>query len=133
MTSKGRSWKINTGRDWKPGGDRTTAQQRDADAPAPTVTANLTDKWWLVGRQSKSTNRAEDQPAPTITAGHDVTQWAVGDRMITVEDGLALQTFPTDCLDRIDVTKTAAFKAIGNAVPPLWAKQIAQHLTKGET
>jgi DNA (cytosine-5)-methyltransferase 1 len=107
MTSKGRSWKINTGRDWKPGGDRSTAQQRDGDAPAPTVTSSSTDKWWLLGRDT--------------------------DRMITVQDGLALQTFPTDCLDGIEVTKTAAFKAIGNAVPPLWAKQIAQHLTKGAT
>jgi len=30
----------------------------------------------------------------------------------------------------MDVTKTAAFKAIGNAVPPLWAMKIANHVTR---
>ena len=75
----------------------------------------------------------EGEPAQTVTAGHDVSQWKLGARLLTVQDGLALQSFPTDCLDGMEVTKTAAFKAIGNAVPPLWAMKIAQHLTQGET
>lgn len=134
VTSKGRSWSVNTGRDWKPGGDRSTAQQRDADCPAPTVTGDSSlNKWMLAGRQSRATMRTEGEPAPTVTAGHDVSQWKLGARLLTVQDGLALQSFPTDCLDGLEVTKTAAFKAIGNAVPPMWAEAIATHLTKGET
>jgi DNA (cytosine-5)-methyltransferase 1 len=130
MTSKGRSWSVNTGRGWKPGGDRSTAQQRDADCPAPTVTGDSSlNKWMLAGRQSRLTMRMDGEPAPTVTAGHDVSQWKLGARLLTVQDGLALQTFPTDCLDGMEVTKTAAFKAIGNAVPPLWVMKIAQHLT----
>lgn len=131
VTSKGRSWSVNTGRDWKPGGDRSTAQQRDSDCPAPTVTGDSSlNKWMLAGRQSRSTMRNDHEPAPTVTAGHDVSQWKLGSRLLTVQDGLALQSFPTDCLDGMDVTKTAAFKAIGNAVPPLWARQIASHVTR---
>lgn len=134
MTSKGRSWSVNTGRDWKPGEDRSTAQQRDADYPAPTVTGDSgPQKWMLSGRQSKATMRADGEPAPTITAGHDVSQWKLGARLLTARDGLVLQSFPADCLDGMAVTKTAAFKAIGNAVPPLMAKAIVEHLTKGTT
>jgi DNA (cytosine-5)-methyltransferase 1 len=131
MTSKGRSWSINTGRNWQKGEDRTTAQQRDSEAPAPSL-AGVASQWWLTGRQSKATARSEEHPAPTITAGHDVSQWQIGGRPLTPRDGLILQTFPPDCLDDVGVTKTAAFKAIGNAVPPLWAEKIARHLT-GET
>lgn len=105
MTSKGRSWSVNTGRDWKPGGDRSTAQQRDAEYPAPSVTSNSTGGWQFSGSTS---------------------------RLISVADGLALQTFPRDALDGLQVTKTAAYKAIGNAVPPVWAEAIARHM-KGIT
>lgn len=129
VTSKGRSWSVNTGRDWKPGGDRSTAQQRDAEYPAPTVTGDSSvNKWMLSGRQSRSTMRLEDEPGPTVTAGHDVSQWKLGARLLTPADGLVLQTFPVDALDGVNITKTAAFKAIGNAVPPLWAETIARHL-----
>ena len=130
MTSKGRSWSVNTGRDWKPGSDRSSAQQRDSVYPAPTVTGDSSvNKWMLSGRQSRSTMRNDHEPAPTVTAGHDVTQWKLGARLLTAQDGLVLQSFPKHCLDGHEVTKTAAFKAIGNAVPPQWAKTIAQHLT----
>lgn len=130
MTSKGRSWSVNTGRDWKPGEDRSTAQQRDAEFPAPTLTSDSSKGWQLVGRQSNATARDHDEPGPTLTSGHDVSQWKVADRLLTVKDGLALQTFPTDCLDGVDVTKTAAFKAIGNSVPPVLAEKLARHLTQ---
>ena len=132
LTEKARSWVVNTGRDWKPGGDRSTAQKRDIDHPAPTVTVDSgPSMWWLEGRQSKATARAGDQPAPTITAGHDVSQWTIQRQLLTPEDALALQSFPPDCLDGADVARTAKFKGIGNAVPPLWAEAIARHLTKG--
>ena len=125
-------WVVNTGRDWKPGGDRSTAQKRDLDHPAPTVTVDSgPSMWWLEGRQSNATARAGDQPAPTITAGHDVSQWTIQRQLLTPEDALALQSFPPDCLDGADVARTAKFKGIGNAVPPLWAEAIARHLTKG--
>jgi DNA (cytosine-5)-methyltransferase 1 len=132
VTSKGRSWQVNTGRDWKPGSDRSTAQTRGADHPAPTVTVCSTSAWQLQGRQSKATVRHDGQPAPTITAGHDVSQWTLKQRLISVQDGLVLQGFPRDCLDGIDITKTAAFRAVGNAVPPPLATAMAQHLKGGD-
>lgn len=100
---------------------------REGADPAFTVTSKGRS-WSLVGRQSKATARDSEQPAPTVTAGHDVSQWKLGSRLLTARDGLALQTFPPDCLAGLDVTKTAAFKAIGNAVPPLWAQQIIKGL-----
>ena len=133
VTSKGRSWSVNTGRDWKKGSDRSTAQTRDSEHPAPALTSNSSKGWQLSGRQSKATTREHDQPAPTITAGHDVTQWKVEQRLITVGDGLALQTFPRGCLDIADVTKTAAFKAIGNAVPPKLAEVLAIHIKQSDS
>ena len=133
VTSKGRSWSVNTGRDWKPGGDRSTAQTRDMDLPAPALTSNSSKGWQLTGRQSNATTRDHDQPAPTITAGKDVTQWSLKQRLITVADGLALQGFPRDCLDGATVTKTAAFKAIGNAVPVQLAEALARHLSTNVT
>lgn len=131
VTSKGRSWSVNTGRDWKKGEDRSTAQQRGGEYPAPTLTVESTHNWKLTGRQSNATERHDQAPAPTITAGHDVSQWSVKDRLITVEDGLALQGFPKGCLEGVTITKTAAFKAIGNAVPPPLAQALATHMEGG--
>jgi len=101
LTSKGRSWTVNTGLDWKKGEDRSKAQKRS-------VTTLSGTQWILEGRQSK-----------------------LDGEKLTVADGLALQSFPPDCLDGMKVTRTAAFKAIGNAVPPLLALRLAEQLTRG--
>lgn len=94
---------------------------RDGDEPAFTVTSK--GRSWSVhtGRAWKQRDGQSqavpiEHPAPTVT------------RLMTPRDGLALQTFPIDCLDGMDVTKTAAFRAIGNAVPPLLAEQLARGL-----
>jgi DNA (cytosine-5)-methyltransferase 1 len=65
---------MNTGRDWKKGGDRDDAQEVPTDQPAPTVSAKLPGQARWVMRQnarSKSTTKPVTEPAPTITGGHD--------------------------------------------------------------
>ena len=52
-------------------------------------------------------------------------------RTITVREAARLQTFPDDY--KFDCSQTDAFKMIGNAVPPLFAKKVADaiyHLVK---
>ena len=105
LTGKARSWEVvSTGCDWKT--ERADAQVRHTHQPAPTITSKTG------------------------------TQWQIGEsrRHLTVREALGLQTFPMDCLDDVDgVSRTAQFQAIGNAVPPLLARQIVEHVTKGST
>lgn len=102
VTSKGRSWSVITGRAWGQRKSGSGAQEVPVEHPSPTVTS-VRSQWKL-------------------TQGDD------GYRTMTPADGLALQTFPADCLDGVAVTKTAAFRAIGNAVPPLLAQRLAEGL-----
>lgn len=85
VTEKARSWRVlNTGRDWKEGGDRDDAQTIDpAEQPAPAVTAKSGGQWRLVAnRQANAAVRSLDEPAPTITGGHDTA-----DRVWIVDTG----------------------------------------------
>lgn len=83
LTEKARSWRVNTGRDWKKGGDRSEAQTRPASDPAPTVSANSTEPWrwelvpgaWADGRGGNRRTYRPDEPAPTIHFGHDAAAW----------------------------------------------------------
>jgi DNA (cytosine-5)-methyltransferase 1 len=66
-------WVLNTGRDWKKGGDRDDAQQIPLDEPAPAV-GGVGSQWqWRMGdvRSSKGTIRSIDEPAPTLTSSMD--------------------------------------------------------------
>lgn len=82
VTEKARSWTVNTGRDWKPDGDRSTAQTIDADAqPSPTLLGKSGGQWLLnPGMTESQPNRrlydVETEPAPTIAFGHDAAGWA---------------------------------------------------------
>jgi DNA (cytosine-5)-methyltransferase 1 len=80
LTSKTRSWQLNTGRDWKKGGTREDAQTIPADQPAPTVTGMFNQSQWRLnpGKTESQPNRRErpvDEPAPTVAFGHDAANW----------------------------------------------------------
>lgn len=98
-------WELNTGRDWKPGGDRSTAQRRPASQPAPTIGGAGSQWWWQ----------------------HE------GERIRLVEmaEMGVLQSFPADY--PWQGTRAAQFRQIGDAVPPLMAARLlAPMLTPAE-
>lgn len=70
LTEKARSWVVNTGRDWKLGGDRCDAQTFDASVePARTIDGK--GRWHLEDRGRNGASRPLDMPAQTIIASHD--------------------------------------------------------------
>lgn len=133
----------NTGLWWKKGGDRADAQERPAAEPAPAVTAKSGGQWHL------------HRPATTVQGdarlwppGHKVNQddrdrlgadeadARYGDRAgtdairLTIEDALILQSFPADY--PVQGTKTAKFRQIGDAVPPMLAYCVLRELLDPE-
>ncbi len=75
-----------------------------------------------------------EKPAPTITTKfHSISNGRFGhpeeDRALSLREGATLQTFPKDYVFK---TKSigAIARMIGNAVPPLYAKQIAETIIK---
>lgn len=94
-------WMVNTGRDWKPGGDRDDAQTVDPfTAPAPTV--DTKGRWHL-------------------TSDDDVVR-------LTIRDALVLQSFPPDY--PVKGSGTAQYRQVGDAVPPRLAAAVLAHLTE---
>lgn len=81
------------------------------------------NKWWKMDA---------DQPSRTLTAhlSHDTYSHIHPDskqaRMITVREAARLQSFPDDFV--FTKTMNPAFRMIGNAVPPLLAFAVADHL-----
>jgi DNA (cytosine-5)-methyltransferase 1 len=120
--ARGNRWRVlNTGRDWKAGGDRSTAQTRSLDEPSPAVSA-VAGQWQLrAGPQERATVRVLADPSPTITAAHDGSGWVYERRAedvirVPLEDLAALQGFPPDY--PFGGTRTAIARQIGNALPP---------------
>jgi DNA (cytosine-5)-methyltransferase 1 len=81
VTEKGRSWNryvLNTGLDWKLGGDRDDAQKIPLSDPAPSVTTKSAQQWQVrAGKDDHATVRPVDEPAPTVLARKDANGWTL--------------------------------------------------------
>ena len=74
------------------------------------------------------TRFASDAPAPTIDTGHRHHFHYKYNRVPTVRECARLQSFPDDFI--FLGNKTQQFRQVGNAVPPLMAKAIAEQVKK---
>lgn len=152
--SYGTGWVVRT--EQKRGSDREWIE-RDGDAPAPTLTTSM-DGWTLrAGQRGKATERPVDEPAPTVLCSRTTNLSWVADRpattvqgdprlagpghrdreggqrqfdgeavRITVEQAGVLQSFPADY--PWQGTRTARFRQVGDAVPPLLAAAVLGEL-----
>lgn len=71
---------LNTGRDWKAGGDREDAQKIPLERPAPHVGGTSLRDWRLnpgltPAQPHRRRRYRPDEPAPTIGFGHDSANW----------------------------------------------------------
>jgi len=74
------------------------------------------------------TRFASNKPAPTIDTGHRHHFHYKYNRVPTVRECARLQSFPDDF--KFLGNKTQQFRQVGNAVPPLMAKAIAEQVMK---
>lgn len=74
------------------------------------------------------TRFASQKPAPTIDTGHRHHFHYKYNRVPTVRECARLQSFPDDFI--FLGNKTQQFRQVGNAVPPLLAKNLAESLKK---
>lgn len=109
------AWKVNTGRDWKPGGTRADAQRVPVTEPSPAI--DTKGRWWL------------ERPATTVAAaasgrigrpGHKdwdkgEAQFQSGAVKVTPEETAILQDFPREW--KFVGNRTSLFRQIGNACP----------------
>jgi len=68
------------------------------------------------------------RPSITIDTGHRHHFHYKWNRVPTVRESARIQSFPDNFIFRC--SKTSQYKQVGNAVPPLMAKAIAEHLRK---
>lgn len=73
------------------------------------------------------TRLCSTKPSMTIDTGHRHHFHYKWDRIPTVRESARIQSFPDDFIFRC--SKTSQYKQVGNAVPPLMAKAIAQQLS----
>ena len=149
-------WVLHTNRDQRTDGSRQTADPTTAPAPAPALTAKSGGQWIVKGlHRSRGSScdddrrdHPRDEPAPTITSaggkaganlawvmerpGHKdrdkgESQFEQDSVRITVREAAILQSFPADY--PFQGTKTAQFRQVGDAVPPLLAEHVLSMAT----
>ena len=74
------------------------------------------------------TRFASNKPSPTIDTGHRHHFHYKYNRVPTVRESARLQSFPDNFI--FLGTKTSQYKQVGNAVPPMLAKVIAEQLKR---
>lgn len=125
---------------------RTNSAVRGADEPAPTITAghDHNERVWVpthldVRRQEGAVLRAVEDPSPTVTAEGLAFRWrseATRSRSghavrVTMEQAACLQSFPSGYPWEAAGSRSAAFRCIGNAVPPPMAQAVLREAIGG--
>lgn len=107
--------------------------ERSCNEPAPTLDAKVGGAWKLrVGNQERASEAPAEAPAPTLLFGDRVNdvRWCdtgpatdpSGSFPISIAEAALLQSFPADY--PFQGTKTARFRQVGDAVPPLLAAHV---------
>lgn len=124
--------------------DKSTV--RSVDEPAPTITAghDHNERVWVpthldVRRQEGAVLRAVEDPSPTVTAEGIAFRWrseATRSRSghavrVTMEQAACLQSFPSGYPWEAAGSRSAAFRCIGNAVPPPMAQAVLREAIGG--
>jgi DNA (cytosine-5)-methyltransferase 1 len=136
-----RQWVV----EYRRGGERIN-ESTPVDDPAPTVTSR-TDRWQVKEKLRAGTNEHDvswtgQRPATTVagdpriakpghkgavkTDPHAIPQME-GAVRVSLAEALVLQSFPADY--PVQGTKTAQFRQIGDAVPPLMALAVLRAVT----
>ena len=140
IDTKASSWVLRSGQSVAGEG----RAERSVDAPALTVTSRTDLCSWeapthydrrQVGGDGTPVGLVPvDRPAPTqqaeaLAKGRDV--WAPATVRVSIAEAAALQSFPPGYPWEAAGTKTAAFRCVGNAVPPLLAWHVLRAVTGG--
>ena len=90
---------------------------------------NLPKEFWQVRKYNKAFERMNStKPSNTIDTGHRNYFHYSENRIPTARESARIQSFPDDF--EILGTRGSQYKQIGNAVPPLLAKVIADEIYK---
>lgn len=133
------AWSINTGRGWKPGWTRRTAQVWEGDEPSPTLHFGHDATAWVWRRPATTVAGDPRVTAPfhhydgeqgrAPTDGADVANGADPGRgpiKLTVPEALVLQSMPPNY--PLVGTRTSQFRQTGNLVPPFLACAVVGEL-----
>ena len=108
-----------------------TQQTKDIIALIPDggKISDLPPEYWNVRKYNKAFERmSSGRPSNTVDTGHRNYFHYELNRIPTVRENCRLQSFDDDFI--VLGSKTSQYKQVGNAVPPLMAKYIAEQLTK---
>ena len=97
--------------------------------PESILLKDLPKEYWDIRKYNKAFERMSSQrPSNTVDTGHRNYFHYRENRIPTARENARLQSFP-DSFEFIG-TRTSQYKQIGNAVPPLMAKAIAENILK---